>query len=150
MTHSNRGGLDGEEWPSHLVGVLTLYKRVKETLTITPSKPTALSENLTIQKLVFDEQPSELNLVGAPRTSVCSENAQLRHELVTRGDNRHDASGKQIKSMTPSLVENRKKVNVNNLQKASSHSKEGFDAFLSMFADNASKREARIFSPYKT
>ena len=149
MSHSDRDGADGEDWPSHLVGVLTLYKRVKETSTIEPSKPTASSENLAIQKLVFDQQPSELNVIGAPRTSVRAENAQLGHDLVTRGDNTHDASGKQIMSTTPSSVENRKKINVNDLKKASSHSKEGFDAFLSTFADNASKREERIISHTK-
>ena len=57
MTHSDRDGGDGEERPVHLVSILTLYKKVKESETI--SKPTASSENLVVQKLIFDAQPSE-------------------------------------------------------------------------------------------
>ena len=131
----------------HLVSILTLYKKVKESETI--SKPTASSENLVVQKLIFDAQHSEHNIVAANRSSVRMDNAKPGHALVVRGDNNHDAGGNKIKPTTPSSVENRKKPGVEDLLKASNDSKAGFDTFITTFKDNVLKREERLAAQTK-
>ena len=89
---------------------------------------------MIVQRLLFEEQPLENNVVGIYRTSVRTENKRNGHILVQRGDNNHDASGDRIttKPKTPSPVENRKKPSVMNLMEASNQSRERFDAYVSM------------------
>ena len=131
--HYDADGVKGGEWPNHLHSLLHLYRSVKETETI--KKPTTVSsQNLIVQRLLFEEQPSENNVVGIYRTSVRTENKRNGHILVQRGDNTHDASGDRIttKPKTPSPVENRKKPSVMNLMEASNQSRERFDAYVSM------------------
>ena len=144
MPHSNRNGDDGEEWPDHLSDLLTLYSKVKESETTAAA--TASAQNLVVQRLIFDQQPSEHNLVNKERSSVRNENAKEGHTLVVRGDNSHDASGLAITSKTPSppAIENRKKPKVTDLMSASNKSKEGFDIFFASYQDVAQKREHRI------
>ena len=145
--HSDREGNDGEEWPSHYVSLISLYKKAKETETIVP-KTIASTQNLIVQRLIFDKQPSKHDVVGKEKTSVWAKNTKRGHALVVRGDNTYDASCNEIitKPSTHLSIEDRKKYGVAELLSASNDSKEAFRNVISSFKDNSRKREERIAS----
>ena len=63
------------------MSLLSLYKKGKETDTIVP-KMKASAQNLIIQRLIFNEQPSEHNVVGKEKTSARAENTKCGHTFV--------------------------------------------------------------------
>ena len=146
VSHSSGPGEDGEEYPPHLKQLLNFYEKIMKSANDSKCKTTQSEKNLVIQnEFLGNIVPPADRSSEKPRHSSRSRNLKEGHIVVERGDNSHNASGKEIVILEERPVLKKKTTpnTVALLQDAQS-AKMDFSVVFEQLNNNSNKRELRV------